>query len=47
MTITADWRSNASAAAEPADYPSPDHAVRISTAAHGVSHARPVRISIV
>jgi hypothetical protein len=47
MTITGERRANASAAAEPADHPSPNHAVRISTAAHGVSHARAVRISIV
>ena len=47
MTITGECRANAWTTAETADHVSPDQAVRISKAAHGVSHARAVRISIV
>jgi hypothetical protein len=47
MTITGEPRANAWTTAAAADHASPNHAVRISTAAHGVSHARAVRISIV
>jgi hypothetical protein len=47
MTITCERRATVWPAVAPADDTSPDHAVRISKAAHGVSHARAVRISIV